>query len=625
MMSARDSLRALPGTRLIEPRPHPPAANADPWREAAECVEQLVALDALRADVAEEMRQKIGERRFDLVVAGQFKRGKTSLINALLGAEVLPVAVVPLTSVITLLTYGADAAATIVFESGKRRPIALGELGDYVTERGNPNNEKRVREAQVTYPSTWLAGGIRLVDTPGVGSVYRSNTDVAQRFLPKADAVLFVLSVDQPLGAAECEFLASIREYADHVFFLLNKADLLSGSELREAVEFTRGALRSALGAEPALFPISARLALQEHALRLPAMSAPSGMLQFAQALEAFLAKDKSAVLAASVGRKLARATAEASFAAELELQSLAQPLEELERKAALFRERKREMVAAREDIDMLLGPDASRALQRPFDEALKAFKETLKADVSAALGRRYEIERRQSSRELYRSLESETIRTIREGFDAWQGDQSDAIDRAFDRFCARHAERVGKTVDELYRFAADLFAVAYTAPADGGFRSTESRFHYKFWSEPPALRVLSSALQFALPRALVGRVILRRARQYAFELVEMQSGRLRYDFSQRIDEALAGFRRAMSDQVDAAITAIEAAIDRALELRRAGEAEAQLRGNALASKLLALRWIETRIAVAGPAAASGLAQAALSPALAAATLNAND
>jgi GTP-binding protein EngB required for normal cell division len=580
------------------------------WSEIGRCIDRLEALGVLSVATAAELRQKALEQRFDLVVAGQFKRGKTSLINALIGAELLPVAVVPLTSVITVLSYGPKVTATIVYESGERHPIPVDALAAYVTERGNPNNEKRVREAHVTCPSRWLVGGIRLIDTPGVGSVYESNTDVTQRFLPQSDAVLFVLSVDQPLSAAECEFLASIRPYAQRIFFLLNKADLLNEEELRESMDFTRGALRSVLGVEPALFAVSARLGLQSGASG--SIPARSGMDRFCDALDAFLLNEKGRVLALAVARRLARAIDEARFVAELELHSLTEPLGVLARKADHFRAKQEEMRKAREDLDVLLGQDASRSLLVPLERSLAQCKDVLRRDVLQALEACYAKSSGRRSREIHQLLDDEAIRTIREGFDRWQREQSESIDHAFAAFCARHVERVDRIVDKLYRFAGDLFDVAAPARTGATFHEIESHFYYQFWSEPPALRTLSFALLHALPRFVGARLILDCVRARALELIDMQSGRLRYDFSRRIDAGITQFRAAMSSRTDAAVAAIEKGIDKALDLRRAGEADAKSRGDMVNAQLRALHEAEHDLAAA--IARSGIEDAAVSP-----------
>jgi predicted GTPase len=104
---------------------------------------------------------------------------------------------------------------------------------------------------------------VRLVDTPGIGSVYRHNADVSYRFLPKADAVLFLLSADQPVSQAECELLKDVREFAGKIFFILDKADHLSEFELREAVTFAQITITEAMGHKPFIVPASARMALE--------------------------------------------------------------------------------------------------------------------------------------------------------------------------------------------------------------------------------------------------------------------------------------------------------------------------------------------------------------------------
>ncbi len=100
-----------------------------------------------------EIEEKLSKNRFHLVVLGQFKRGKSTFINSLLAESVLPTAVVPLTSIVTLLKYGNEERVEVLFENGTVKKISRGELADYVTERGNPDNEKGVLHVEMAYPS----------------------------------------------------------------------------------------------------------------------------------------------------------------------------------------------------------------------------------------------------------------------------------------------------------------------------------------------------------------------------------------------------------------------------------------------------------------------------------------
>jgi GTP-binding protein EngB required for normal cell division len=573
---------------------HRPPPGRETLQALAQCLEELASLGIESAETVRELRERATAGRFDVVFAGQFKRGKTSLVNALIGLELLPVAVFPLTSVVTILSYGADVAATVVHESGEQRPIPITELASYVTERGNPNNAKHIREVQVTCPSPWLEDGIRLVDTPGVGSVYQHNTEAALRYLPQSDAVVFVLSVDQPLSEAECKFLSDVRQYADRIFFVLNKSDLVREKELDEALAFTHSALTAVLGSEPTLFPVSARLAGPGERDR--AARDPSGMAAFARALDDFLASDKTRVLALSLARKLRRSLAQGTFALELELRTLSAPMADLERKASRFRDKRREIAATRSELGILLGNETTRALLRPLEERLDRCKRELKRDVAATLEQRFHAEHAVSLRELYARLEAEAIAAIRDGYDRWHAAEAEAMDRTFEDFCLRYAGRIETVVDDLYRFASELFSVPYQAEPAPGFHQARSHFYYKFWSEPTALHSLGSALLFSMPCAVGAPKVLARAQRYALDLTEMQAGRLRYDFSQRLERAVATFRRALEDRIDRALGAIDRAVDQALVLRERGERDSEARRTAARSTVDALGLLARRV-----------------------------
>ncbi|MFN3398115.1 MAG: dynamin family protein, partial [Sulfurimicrobium sp.] len=231
--------------------------------ELRQCLADAEGLSGIPPGELRALQARVQSSVFRLVVVGEFKRGKSSVLNALIGADILPVGVVPLTAIATLLEYGAEPAVRVVFLDGSERQVPLETLWDFVTEKGNPANEKGVSEVHIAWPSAWLKSGVRLVDTPGIGSIYRHNTDVTYRFLPKADAVLFLLSVDQPVGQAEQDFLKEVREYAGQIFFLLNKTDLLSEADLAESVAFTSRVLAEIMGGAVPVFPVSARLALE--------------------------------------------------------------------------------------------------------------------------------------------------------------------------------------------------------------------------------------------------------------------------------------------------------------------------------------------------------------------------
>ena len=159
-----------------------------------------------------EVSDKLTLEQFNLVVMGQFKRGKSTLINALLGAEILPTAIVPLTSIVTIIRYGKESKAEVRYLNDNKEDIQLSDIPKFVTEKENPKNKLGVKDVDVFYPSDYLKNGVRIIDTPGVGSVFKHNTDVAYAYLPYVDAGIFIVTPDPLLGGAEHRFLKEVKK-----------------------------------------------------------------------------------------------------------------------------------------------------------------------------------------------------------------------------------------------------------------------------------------------------------------------------------------------------------------------------------------------------------------------------
>ncbi|OOG28840.1 hypothetical protein B1C78_00455 [Thioalkalivibrio denitrificans] len=534
-------------------------------------LDQACALEGTDREACATLRAKLAAQSFNLVVVGQFKRGKSTLINALLGAELLPVAVVPVTAVVTVLHYGETPSARVRFENGAERTIAGDTLADYVTEAANPRNVKGVREVVVQYPSPWLKEGIRLVDTPGIGSVHDHNTEVTYRYLPQADAVLLVISVDQPAGRAELDFLADIRRHSSKVFCLLNKADYLSPSELEESVAFTAHALAQAAGEPVEVFPISARLALRGKLNAAPEVLAESGLSLFAEALGRFLREEKGAVWERSMRHHLLRLLEQARLAAGLESRALTEPLERIEANLAAFATKKREAAQARTDFATLLAAEAKRLVKEKVEPDLEALKQVLEPRLQSALTAWYEDLRPQGSAALQQGLERHLLEAVQREFDAWRRDEDKEVSEVFAALCRRFWNEAQALADELVRYSADLFSLPFQATHTESLWQTRSGFQYKFWQEPPSLVLIGAAIARWLPRVIGHPLILRKARQRASELVEMQSGRLRHDFEERIKASAAEFRRDMLERLDATIAGIEAAVAKGVAVRNSG------------------------------------------------------
>jgi len=197
---------------------------------------------------AEALACRIEEGRFFLACVGQHKRGKSSLLNALLGAPLLPVGVVPLTSVVTVVRYGAVSRARVRMQDLAWHEVDPSELRAYVTADGNPENSKGVLGAEVYASNPLLASGLCLVDTPGIGSVFEHNTAATRKLVPHIDAAIAVLGVDPPISGDELALVAEIAQHVRHMFFVINKSDRIPLDQLEEARKFTERIITERLG-----------------------------------------------------------------------------------------------------------------------------------------------------------------------------------------------------------------------------------------------------------------------------------------------------------------------------------------------------------------------------------------
>jgi GTP-binding protein EngB required for normal cell division len=574
--------------------------NATPYQreriELARCLDEVTALERVDREACAWLQNKLSEEIFNLVAVGQFKRGKSSVINALLGEALLPVGVTPLTSVVTVIRYGATPAATIVLEAGERCEVGLERLADYVTEKGNPNNIKNVREALISHPSPWLESGVRLVDTPGIGSVYEHNSDVTRRYLPQADAVLFVASVDQPMSRVELDFLDGVRPYAAKIFCLLNKSDYLTPDEIHESVAFSRHVIEAALGVTAPIYPVSARAALEEKRCGEAGRILNSGFETFEQALRRFIKEDKAEVWVRSVAHNVLRILSRARLGIDLELTALAAPVEEIQANLDMFRIKRREALVARSDYEVLLESNVRALLKNEIETSLERFKQPEKERVSAFIEDWFHELKSVPSKKLQDTLEQRIVAEVRSAYDGWLAREEPTFARSFEAICRRFWSDIEETIDDLLSYSATLFNVQFEVPEAVSIWSSKSGFDYKFWHEPVGLLTLTSSMVLALPKVIGDRLVVTRMRKVAIDLVEMQAGRIRYDFEERLKKGRREFCRQLLTRIDTTIAGIESAIDSGLALRDRGEVQAGRRRAELRRWIESMASIEVRI-----------------------------
>ena len=193
------------------------------------------------AKESRELAARVCETRFYLVGVGQFKRGKSNPLNALVGQEPVPKGVVPVTAVPTVIRFDDEFHARIRMREGIWQDIEMNDLKEYVTEELNSKKREGGRWCGGILPSPLLSSGMCLVDAPGLGATFTGKSAAAQDFIPHIDAALVVLGSDPPIGGEE--LVEKTGQQIDELILVINKADRTSDPERAATVKFTRAFL----------------------------------------------------------------------------------------------------------------------------------------------------------------------------------------------------------------------------------------------------------------------------------------------------------------------------------------------------------------------------------------------
>jgi len=211
-----------------------------------------------------EFRSRIGslahrleDNNLEVALFGRVSCGKSSLLNALLDTNVLPVGVNPITAVPTKLRYGNALKAEVTFASGRTEEVSLEEFAKLITEQGNPGNVRSVVRAMAEVPSPRLKKGILLVDTPGLGSLARRGAAETLAYLPACDLALLLIDAGVSLNDEDIGTLRLLYEGGIPSIVLLSKADLLREGDLHRVTEYIHAQLQRELGINTQVHPVS--------------------------------------------------------------------------------------------------------------------------------------------------------------------------------------------------------------------------------------------------------------------------------------------------------------------------------------------------------------------------------
>lgn len=517
---------------------------------AAACIAQPSAGQARVIEQLRLLESRLAAGRLHIAVLGQFKRGKSSLLNAILGVSALPTGITPVTSIPTFVRAGARDRVLLTVK-GQPQEIVPGDgrslsevLGDYASEDANPHNRRGVERVEVEVASRHLGPGIVVIDTPGVGSMFLHNTKAAEAIIAESDVALFVVSADPPITEVEVNYLHRIRGLIAKVVVVLNKVDFLSPQERATALAFLRRMLEEHAGlANPVIFAVSARRALEAKQAGAGQALDASGLPALEAHLSEVVGGAKHQIIADIVRRRAAALVADLRLQTGIELEALRMPLAALQEKLATFEQSAKAFRAEQVSLSDLTEVERRgvlRELEAETERLWNEMRQALRARIWALL-EEDEVERTQAriGAEIVAHFDAELRRVV------------PLLEQRFAERLAAHQKRADALIDQVRRTAADLMQISVTGSAGSDVIEIERE---PYWVEPeaPASLIAISTETFArfLPKSVRRRRAERQLIEATDRAVLRNIGNLEWSMRQNIEDAFRRFEWSVGERL---------------------------------------------------------------------------
>jgi len=523
------------------------------------------------------INKKAESRELQLVVLGQFKRGKTTLINALIGSHLLPTSVIPLTSIVTILKYGDKPKAYVIFLDGNKKEINISKLEGYIAEEKNPKNERKVDKVIIEYPSLYLKNGIQIIDTPGVGSVYEHNTDIAYRFVPQADAGIFVITADPPISASELSFLTSIKDYLGKILFVQNKIDQVGVDEHKKSLEFTQRIIEENIKVKNLTFyPLSSKLALDGKVNKDNNKLQESHFLEFEKALTYFLKKEKSQVLVKSISTKLLYLINEINLIIQLEKKAVQTPYAILKEKIASFEKELVNIRQQKEDADFILQGQMEKLVKETLIEDIEILKEKETPILLKELEIFYKKNVKFNGKELANKFNLFLEQSIKQIFRTWRKVEETKLQQSLQSILDRFSKETNSSIQEVIDLSANLFDLHIEKFEAVTELAKEQEFRFSFDEFKVDIEIFIPVVS-RLPKFLSHGLLYKNARERAEQELDQHCGRVRYDFHQRIIKSINEYRNILDEALEETINEINTAMKNGLKQKEKGKEEEKI------------------------------------------------
>ncbi|AEA33510.1 dynamin family protein [Hippea maritima] len=540
-------------------------------------LKSISAVEVISGKELSKTKEKLLNEQFNLVVIGQFKRGKSTLINALLGDDIVPSSILPLTSIVTIISYSQAKKAIVKFLDNSKEEIELEKIEKYVTEKHNPKNKLNVKEVHVFHPSPYLKKGIRIIDTPGIGSVFKHNTDVAYSFLPYCDAAVFVMSPDPPLGEAEIGFLKNVRTYTEKFFFVLNKIDMVSEKELDEVIEFNKHFLEDYTKTKGIkIYPISAKNALKAKQTKDSNLLKESRISEFENELDEFIQKEKGNIITISTINAILRHINNELTSYQIQKQAQNFSLERLKEKTVKFEGFIKGVKEEAEEYEYILDKRIEK-IYKELDEEIEKLKEQHLSELIEKMQQHYEEKAKEkpTTEEFEIYMTQKMNEYIMDIFNDFKKEQSEIISNKIEAIYDELAKRINEKIEDIAKTASSIFEIKLNSYIDKEKLIQKSYFYFMLQDQMGILNIFATTFRTKLPFFIGKKIAYKHIKNTTIELFDRHCGRVRYDLTKRVRETTFRFKDQLKDKLDLTIESIEKALNKAIQIKTESQKKA--------------------------------------------------
>lgn len=503
-------------------------------------IKNIEALTAVANNIAnqnffneiKELQLKVKQEKLHLVIVGLFKRGKSSLINALIGKNLAPVAVTPVTSVITYFEYNNDENyALINFKNGCIKKTTIDTVNEYVNEEKNKENNKQV-ETVAIYNNAPILKIITIVDTPGIGSAFIHNTATTLHYITKIDAALFLVSADMPISEKELDFLKELFKTVPKIIFVINKKDLVSNEDLTKLIQHN-------------ITLIATELNLPEQEINFIAVSVKeyqqkkdnNGINILVEKINSIAQQETNKILDKMITNKYNWLYQELLVQIKLKQETLKMPLNELLQKKL--------------EIDKSI--TIIQTQQQEFESIIQQNIKKLQQQIKEAVNKKF----KKLQTEIYTVLETENNITKNDVFIKTQQQINENIIQQF-HFLKTHLEELAKEefkillknysnrsetfFSELTKHLQSLQGINLGTLFNSFNLNAYTSFYLTTNSSLSNLLLSNNKLSYILPATFRKKIIINNLKKHYHEILTQNSASIGYDLEYKIQESFRSF-----------------------------------------------------------------------------------